>query len=129
MKRDLKADLEQLKRTKKVFESQQVTFETPEDEIVPVIDILGQQLYTLVGLGDFAVKYGEEWLERAIKAEELARELVETLEIFDTVNVDASMKERIEDAKKARSVLVKAKEVLSDDKVQAGRQSASAKGY
>lgn len=75
-KRDLKADLEQLKRTKKVFEPQQVTFETPEDEIVPAIDILDQQLYTLVGLGEFAVKYGEELLERAIKAETLVRELL-----------------------------------------------------
>ena len=76
--------------------------------------------------------FREGWphaIERAIKAEELAQELVETLEIFDTVNIDASLKERIEDAKKAQAVLVKAKEVLSDDKVQAGRQSASAKGY
>ena len=78
--RDLKADLEQLKRTKKVFEPQQVTFETPKDEIVPEIDILDQQLYTLVGLGEFAVEYGEEWLERAIEAEALARELVAALQ-------------------------------------------------
>ncbi len=66
---------------------------------------------------DFVIEAREGWphaIERAIKAEELARELVETLEIFDTVNVDASMKERIEDAKKARAVLVKAKEVLGD---------------
>ena len=57
------------------------------------------------------------WAEetRAIKAEALARELVEALEIFDTVNIDASLKERIEDAKKAQAVLVKAKEVLRDE--------------
>jgi hypothetical protein len=67
---------------------------------------------------EFIVQAREGWphaIERAIKAEELARELVETLEIFDTVNIDASLKERIEDAKKARAVLVKAKEVLGDD--------------
>jgi len=81
-KRDLKADLEQLKRTKKAFEPQQVTFETPEDEIVPAIDILDQQLYTLVGLGKFAVKYGEEWLKRAIEAEELSRKLLKALKFF-----------------------------------------------
>ncbi len=74
---DLKVDLEQLKRTKKVFEPQQVTFEIPEDEIVPVIDILDQQIYALVGLGEFAVKYGEEWLERAIEAEALVSEYEE----------------------------------------------------
>ena len=81
---------------------------------------------------EFIAQAREGWphaIERAIKAEELARELAEALEIFDTVNIDASLKERIEDAKKAQAVLVKAKEVLWDEKVHAGRQSASAKNY
>jgi len=88
---------------------------------IPII-LVGHDPYD----ADFIVQAREGWphaIERAIKAEELARELVEALEIFYTVNIDASLKERIEDAKKAQAVLVKAKEVLGDGKVQAGRQS------
>lgn len=113
MKRDLKADLEQLKRTKKVFEPQQVTFETPEDEIVPAIDILDQQLYTLVGLGEFAVEYGEEWLERAIEAEALVRESVVVLERMKFLSEEGFMIDETDDYQ-LDVAIAKAKEALGD---------------
>jgi hypothetical protein len=52
--------------------------------------------------------------ERAEKAEALARELVEVLELFETVHIDTSLKDRIEDAKKAQEVLVRARKELGN---------------
>lgn len=67
--RDLKADREQLKRTIEIFEYQQATLDTLEDEIVPQIDLESQRLYTLIGLGELLTEHGVEWLDRAIRAE------------------------------------------------------------
>ena len=77
---NLKADLEQLKRTLKIFEYQSVAFDSPNDEIVPEIDIEEQRMYTLMGLGEQLAERGVEWLERAIEAEALNRELGRALE-------------------------------------------------
>ena len=107
MKRNLKADLEAIRNFRSKWRQS---------------TSVGEAWDIGVAWEYFCREKAELWLdqalaekERADKYEALAWELVETLEIFDTVNIDASLKERIEDAKKARAVLVKAKEVLGND--------------
>lgn len=96
-KRDLKADWEQLKRTMEIFEHQQVTFDTPEDEIVPEIDIEAQRMYTLMGLGEQLAERGVEWLERAIKAEDEVEHWRELEE--DSVRHVLRLREQLETSK------------------------------
>lgn len=93
-KRDLKADREQLKRTIEIFEYQQATLDTPEDEIVPQIDLESQRLYTLIGLGELLIEHGLEWLDRAIEAEVTIRELLIAVDIACRLASDYRMEAR-----------------------------------
>jgi hypothetical protein len=81
---------------------------------------------------DFIVQAREGWphaIERALKAEALARELVDMLERATPRYLEGRPELDLSAFLSAKWLLKKAKEVLGDEETCAGRQSASAKDY
>ena len=81
---------------------------------------------------DFIVQAREGWphaIERAIKAEALARELADMLGRVTPCYLEGRLGIDLDAVYEVNRLLKKAKEVLGDEETCAGRQSASAKDY
>lgn len=116
-KRDLKADLEAIRAGVTLFNDPNPGVNTQYELYEVAEHAIERAIKAEKALGNETILNGKALAklnERAERAEALARELVEVLEHFETVGIDDSLKERIEDTKRAQTALVKAKEVLGD---------------
>ena len=117
-KRDLKADFELCKKYK--------------DNIGPWLSKDRFPTKHLVEAAAFLNQAREGWphaIERAIKAEALARELADMLGRVTPCYTEGRLGIDLDAVYEVNGLLKKAKEVLGDEETCAGRQSASAKDY
>ena len=106
-KRDLKADLEAIREGAILFRDPNLSVNTQ---------------YELYEIAEHAI-------ERALKAEALAQKLLDVLGRVIPSYLVGRLEVDLDLVLEANGLLKNPKEVLSDDKVHAGRQSTGAKDY